>query len=85
MLNYRGNDAAFICEEDTRRSGITKILNNIPPVRDIDALIVVSLECIICMSIIPVERQQIILTIKTSCVYCAGCQDLMDRKTHATM
>lgn len=77
MLNYR--------VDDKHSERLAKILNNTTTVQNKDNVINIELECIICTAIIPVERQRLILTIKTSCEYCAGCQDLMDRKTHATM
>lgn len=73
-------DIASVFEENERNIGIAKIVGVFPRNRDIEVLLIEGLECDICSSIIPVERQRVVLTMKETCDYCAGCQEILDRK-----
>lgn len=73
-----------LCEE-THKLETPSVLTVAPHERDIESLIVTGLECKICNFIISTERQRVVLQINTTCDYCAGCQDIMERKKYATM
>lgn len=73
-------EIAAVFEENDRNVGIAKIVGHFPRNRNIEELLNVALECDICSSIIPIERQRVVLTMKESCDYCAGCQEILDRK-----
>jgi|688.fasta_scaffold1240574_1 hypothetical protein len=73
-------DIASVFEENDRSIGIAKIVGNFPRNRNIDEILIDGLECDICSSIIPIERQRVVLTMKETCDYCAGCQEILDKK-----
>lgn len=81
MLNYRGSDSAFQCEEELRNVGIANVLRDKP--LECKIITIEGLECKICSMVIPVERQQLVLTMKETCDYCAGCQEMLERKKYA--
>lgn len=73
-------DIASVFEENDRNIGIAKIVGGFPRNRNIEDILIEGLECDICSSIIPIERQRVVLTMKESCDHCAGCQEILDRK-----
>lgn len=73
-------DIAAILEEAERMSLINKIRHDIPRDRDIEQLINGELQCEVCLSYIPVERQRVVLTINKTCDLCVDCQSIADKK-----
>jgi RNA polymerase-binding transcription factor DksA len=74
-------DIASVLEENERNYSIAKILSNKPKNRtDKDIVVVDGLECDLCGTEIPLERQRIVLTISHSCDYCVACQEIIDKQ-----
>ncbi len=73
-------DIASILEEMERENSVRHILMNVPPKRDIDALIDVEKRCDWCDDIIPIARQRIVLTLHKTCDYCVECQQLIEKQ-----
>lgn len=73
-------DIASMLEELDREQAVKNILINVPPKRDIDALIDVEKQCDWCGDIIPVARQRIVLTLQTTCDYCVECQQMLEKQ-----
>lgn len=74
-------DIASVFEENERNISIAKILSGVPRNRKIEDIITIDdLECNLCGTIIPIERQQVVLMIKDTCEYCVGCQEIIDKQ-----
>lgn len=74
-------DFAQILEENERQASIKAILKNKPMFpRNIESLIDPDKECDDCGSLIPVERQRVILTINNTCDYCVLCQEMIAKE-----
>lgn len=73
-------DIASIIEELDRERALHNVLGNIPPKRDIDALLEEGKLCEWCDDVIPLERQRIVLTLLKTCDYCVDCQSLMEKQ-----
>lgn len=74
-------DIASAFEENERNISIARILSGVPRNRKIEDIVTIEgLECDICGTVIPIERQRLVLTIKETCEYCVGCQDIMDKQ-----
>lgn len=73
-------DIASVLEENERSFSIARILSNKPNRAEKDIVVIDGLECDLCGTDIPLERQRIVLTINHSCDYCVACQEIIDKQ-----